>query len=51
VALDIRDGVGPNIVFEDRMDEDQELPASEARTSGVAIGGSDYRNKPTSEYS
>jgi len=48
VALDDRTGGGSRIGFQDRMDEDQELPASVASTSGVVIGGTERRNNRTS---
>ena len=38
-------------MFQDRMDEDQELPASETWTSSVGIGGTGRGNDPTSECS
>ena len=38
--------MGPRVLFQDGVDEDQELPASEgASTSVVAIGGVDYGNQ------
>ena len=49
VALDERSGGGSQIAFQNRMDEDQEHPASGAWTSGVMAGASEYRNNPTSE--
>ena len=51
VSLDGRSGGDSRIVFQDRMDEDQELPASETWTSGVVIGGTGRGNDPTSECS
>jgi len=48
VVLDDRTSGGSRIVFKDRMDEDQELPASVASTSGVVIGGTERRNNRTS---
>ena len=49
LALDDRTGGGPGIVFQDRMDEDQEPPVSVASTSGVVIGGTECRNRRTGE--
>ena len=40
---------GPQMIFQDSMDEDQEPPGSVAWTSGVAIGGTESRNSRTSE--
>ena len=37
--------IGPRVVFQDGMDGDQELPASGASTSVVAIGGAGYGNQ------
>ena len=45
------EGVGSRVVFQDRTDGDEELPASGASTSAIAIGGDGYRNQPTSECS
>ena len=49
VALDERSSEGSRIVSWDRMDEDQELLASGAWTSGVVIGGTEHGYNPTSE--
>ena len=43
--------MGPRIVFQDRMDADQELPASGASTPGFAILDAGYGNRRTSESS
>ena len=51
VSLDGRSGGDSRIVFQDRMDEDQELPTSEAWTSGVVIGGTGRGNDSTSKCS
>jgi len=48
VALDDRTGRGSRIDFQDRMDEDQELPTLVASTSAVMIGGTERRNNRTS---
>ena len=48
-ALDKGSGGGSQIAFQDRMEEDQKLHASGARTSGVVVGTSEYGNNPTSE--
>ena len=50
-ALDERSGGGSQIDFQDRMDEDQELPVLEAWASGAAIDGAARRHNPTSECS
>ena len=49
MALDEGSGGGLQILSQDRMDIDQELPASGGVTSGAAIGGTGHRNNPTSE--
>jgi len=49
VALDDRTSGGSQIVFRDRMDEEGELHASVASTSGVVVGGTERRNSRTSE--
>ena len=42
--------IGPQVLFQDEMDGDQELPTSEGvSTSVVAIGGAGYGNQPGSE--
>jgi len=51
VSLDEKSSEGSRIVFQDRMDEDQEPPAPGTSTSGVVIGSTGYRRNPTSEYS
>ena len=50
VEKDERGSLGPRIAFLDRMDEDQEHPASVVSTSRVAIGGTDRRDKSTCGY-
>ena len=47
VASDGRTGGGSRIGLQDRMDEDQELPASVASTSAVVISGTGRRNNRT----
>ena len=49
MALDEGSGGGSQILSQDRMDIDQELPASGGVTSGAAIGGTGGRSNPTSE--
>ena len=51
VSLDERGGGESRVAFQDRMDEDQELPASEAWTSGVVIDGTERGDDPTSKCS
>ena len=52
VTLDERSDIGPGIAFQVGKDEDQELSASEASTSSVAIGVTAvYRDEPTGECS
>ena len=42
--------IGPQVLFQDRLDGEQDLPASEgASTSVVAIGGDGYGNQLGSE--
>ena len=41
---------GPQMMFQDSMDEDQEPPGSVAWTSSAAIGGTESRHNRTSEY-
>ena len=48
VASDDRSGGGSRIVPQDRANEEQELHASVASTSGVMIGGTERRNNRTS---
>ena len=43
--------MGSRMVVQDTMDGDQELPASGASISAIAIDGDGHRNQPTSEYS
>ena len=50
-SLDGRRDVSPSISFQVSKDEDQELPASETSTSGLAIGVTGYRDEPTGERS
>ena len=47
VALDGRTGGGSRIYYQDRMDQDQKLPASVASTSAVVIRGTGRRNNRT----
>ena len=49
VALGEGSSGGPQIAFQDSMDEDQEPPASVAWTSGAMIGGIESRTNRTSE--
>ena len=49
ICSDEGGGTGPQITFQDGMDMDQALPASEARTPGFAIGDIDYGNRPAGE--
>ena len=49
MALDEGSGGGSQILSQDRMDIDQELPALGGVTSGAAISGTGHRNNPTSE--
>ena len=46
-----RGGVSPQIALLGKIDEDKEHPASGASTSGVVIGITDRRDKPTGECS
>ena len=43
--------MGLQMAFQDRTGEDQELPASGASTSTIAIGDDGYRSQPASKYS
>ena len=43
-------GTGPRITFQNEMDMDQALLASEARTPGFAIGDTDYGNRPAGKF-
>ena len=49
-TLDERGDIRPRIAFQVGKDEDQELPASEASVSGVAIGVAGHRDDPTGEH-
>ena len=49
VALDDRTGGVSQIVFRDRMDEEGELHASVASTSGVVVDGTERGNSRMSE--
>ena len=46
-SLDERINIGPQIAFQARKDENQELPASEASTSSIAIGVTGYGDEPS----
>ena len=43
--------IGPQIVVQDTMDGDQELPAPGTSTSAITIGGDGDRNQPASKCS
>ena len=47
--LDGRGDISPQIVFQVGKDEDQEIPASEASVSSVAIGVVGHRDDPMGE--
>ena len=49
VTLDERGDISPRIAFQARKGEDQDLPASEASASGVAVGVADHRDEPIGE--
>ena len=49
VTLDERDDINPRIEFQARKDNDQELPASEASASGVAVGVAGNRDEHIGE--
>ena len=51
VSLDEGSGEGSLTVFQDRIGEGQEPPASGAWTSGVLSGGTEHKNDPTSKCS
>ena len=48
---DGRGDIGPQITFQARKDENQELPASEASTPSIAIGVTGYGEEPAGEHS
>lgn len=43
-------GIGPQVVYQVRKDEDQAHPALEASTSGVVIDVDGPRGEPVGEY-
>ena len=51
VQLDKGDGTNPQIGYQERGNEDQELPASQACGSAVAIGHTGSRIKPAGGFS
>ena len=51
VQLDKGDGTKPQIDYQERADEDQGLPASQACGSAVVIGIAGSRSKPTGGFS
>ena len=51
ISPDEGGGASPRIMFQDRMDADQVLPASGASTPGFAILDAGYGSRPTSESS
>ena len=46
-SQDERGDIGPQIAIQARKDENQELPASEASTSSIAIGVTGYGEEPS----
>ena len=51
VPRDEEGEMGSRMVVQDTMDGDQELPASGASTSAIAIDGDGHRDQPASECS